>query len=222
MSDAKLQAGSQLEIGTDKIRNSQSAIRNSPLEPITLQGANVRLEPLSLAHLEQLCEVGLEPDLWRWTTTQLNNRDDMTAYVDTALREQQRGTALPFVTILKETGRVVGSTRFGNIDLDNRHLEIGWTWVGVPWQRTAVNPEAKYLMLRHAFETLSCIRVEFKTDSLNERSRRALLRIGAREEGTHRNHMIVHDGRYRHSVFYSVIDSEWPDVKAKLEKMLLG
>jgi RimJ/RimL family protein N-acetyltransferase len=145
----------------------------------------------------------------------------MVEYLETALQSEREGTARPFATISLDSGQVVGCTRFGNIDPHNRHVEIGWTWVGVPWHRTVVNTEAKYLMLRHAFETLGCIRVEFKTDSINERSRRALLRIGAKEEGTLRNHMIVQDGRYRHSVFFSVIDSEWPQVKANLEAKLL-
>lgn len=190
------------------------------IEPVTLQGIYVRLEPLSLEHLDQLCEVGLQPQLWRWTTTILSTCEEMISYIETALREQTEGISLPFATISNETNRVVGCTRFGNIDLDNRRVEIGWTWVGIPWQRTAVNTEAKYLMLRHAFETLGCIRVEFKTDSMNERSRKALIGIGATEEGTFRNHMIVHDGRYRHSVYFSIIDSEWPEVKSKLETRL--
>jgi len=189
-------------------------------EPVTLQGEYVRLEPLSLEHLDGLCEIGLHPDLWRWTTDSLRTRDDMTHYVETALQSERDGTARPLATIFVESGEVIGCTRFGNIDRHNRHVEIGWTWVGVPWQRTVVNTEAKYLMLRHAFETLGCIRVEFKTDSLNGPSRQALLRIGAKEEGTMRNHMIVHDGRYRHSVYFSVIDSEWPEVKANLQARL--
>lgn len=189
-------------------------------EPVTLQGDYVRLEPLSSEHLDGLCEFGLVPELWRWTTTRLRTREDMIDYVETALKSEQEGTARPFATISLDSGQVIGCTRFGNIDLHNRHVEIGWTWVGVPWQRTAVNTEAKYLMLCHAFEALGCIRVEFKTDSINERSRRALLRIGAKEEGTLRNHMIVHDGRYRHTVYFSVIDSEWPEVKSNLEKEL--
>lgn len=190
--------------------------------PVTLEGNHVRLEPLSLDHLELLGEVGLEPELWRWTASQVSTRGDMRAYVETALKWQAEGTALPFATISKQTGRLVGSTRFANIDSENRHMEIGWTWIALPWQRTAINTEAKYLMLRHAFEKLGCIRVEFKTDSLNEKSRKALLRIGAKEEGTFRNHMIVHDGRYRHSVYFSVIESEWLEVKAQLEEKLSG
>ena len=190
------------------------------VEPITLAGTHVRLEPLSLPHLSQLCEIGLEPELWRWTTSLIATCEDMRAYVQTALHDQSSGTALPFATVAVDTGRVVGSTRFGNIDRVNRRVEIGWTWIGRPWQRTAVNTEAKLLMLRHAFETFGCIRVEFKTDSLNDRSRKALLRIGAREEGTFRNHMVVWDGRYRHSVYFSVIDTEWPEVRLRLEARL--
>jgi RimJ/RimL family protein N-acetyltransferase len=189
-------------------------------EPITLEGDHVRLEPLSLNHLDQLCQVGLAPTLWRWTTTVLHTAADMREYIETALSARSEGTAFPFTAILKETEEVVGSTRFGNIDFENRRLEIGWTWVGIPWQRTVVNTETKYLMLRHAFESLGCIRVEFKTDSLNQPSRKALLRIGAKEEGILRNHMIVHDGRYRHSVYFSVISEEWPAVKAELEHKL--
>jgi RimJ/RimL family protein N-acetyltransferase len=173
-------------------------------------------------HLDQLCEVGLNPELWRWTTNLVRSRSDLRLYLETALREQSAGTALPFATIDTASGRAIGSTRFGNIDRTNRRVEIGWTWIGVPWQRTPANTEAKYLMLRHAFETLGCICVEFKTDSLNDRSRSALVRIGAREEGTLRNHMLVHDGRYRHSVYFSVIESEWPEVKEILEQKLSG
>jgi RimJ/RimL family protein N-acetyltransferase len=144
----------------------------------------------------------------------------MRTYIETALAWQAAGTALPFATIERATGRAIGSTRFGNIDRDNRHVEIGWTWLGKKWQRTAANTEAKYLMLRHAFETWRCLRVEFKTDSLNERSRAALLRIGAKEEGIFRNHVISWTGRVRHSVYYSIIDSEWPAVKAQLQDKL--
>jgi RimJ/RimL family protein N-acetyltransferase len=190
-------------------------------EQVTLHGKHVLLEPLSAAHLDGLCEFGLDKELWRWTTISLSTREDMIEFVETALKSEQEGTARPFATITRESGRVIGSTRFGNIDLENQHVEIGWTWICVPWQRTVAHTEAKYLMLRHAFDTLGCIRVEFKTDSLNECSRRALLRIGAKEEGTLRNHIIVQDGRYRHSIYFSVIDSEWPKVKSNLEAMLI-
>src|SRR6476469_56764 len=192
------------------------------IEPIILAGTQVRLEPLSLDYLEGLCAIGLDPEIWRWAPVPITTREEMRNYVETALRWQVEGTALPFATVLNETNQVVGSTRFANIDRANKHLEIGWTWIGKPWQRTVVNTEAKYLMLCHAFEMLGCIRVEFKTDSLNQQSRNAILRIGAKEEGTFRNHMIIQDGRYRHSVYFSVIDSEWADVKRRLEEKLGG
>lgn len=190
------------------------------VEPVILEGQYIRLEPLSLEHHAQLCEVGLEEELWRWIPEAVRTPEEMRAYIETALGWQAQGTALPFATMEKATGRAIGSTRFANIDRANRHVEIGWTWLGLKWQRTAANTEAKFLMLRHAFETLGCLRVEFKTDSLNERSRQALLRIGAKEEGIFRNHVITWSGRIRHSVYYSIIDSEWPAVKAYLEDKL--
>ena len=190
------------------------------VEPLTLEGRYVRLEPLSTEHQAALCEVGLDEELWRWTTTLVRTPGEMRAYIEAALDEQSRGASLPFATVEKSSGRVVGSTRFANIDRANRRVEIGYTWIAREHQRTPVNTEAKYLMLRHAFETLGTIRVEFKTDSLNEKSRRALRRIGALEEGTLRNHMITYSGRLRHSVFYSILDSEWPRVKADLEAKL--
>jgi RimJ/RimL family protein N-acetyltransferase len=144
----------------------------------------------------------------------------MLAYIQLALNEQQRGVSLPFAIVEKATSRPIGSTRYGNIDRTHHRLEIGWTWVAGPWQRTPINTEAKYLLLRHAFESLGCIRVELKTDSLNERSRAAILRIGAREEGVFRNHMITETGRIRHTVYFSIIDSEWPAVRARLEVKL--
>jgi RimJ/RimL family protein N-acetyltransferase len=191
------------------------------IEPVILEGKHVRLEPLSLqAHHEALSEIGLDESIWRWSPAPLSTADDMRAYIEEALAWQERGGALPFATIEKSTGRVVGSTRYGNIEMAHRRLEIGWTWIAPRWQRTAVNTEAKYLMLGHAFEKLGCMRVEFKTDSLNEQSRNAILRLGAKEEGTFRNHMTTSSGRIRHSVFFSIIDSEWPEVKANLEEKL--
>jgi N-acetyltransferase len=187
------------------------------IQPVTLEGRFVRLEPLSMAHHAPLCEVGLEEELWRWIPERVTTREAMRAYIASALQAQAAGTALPFATIDCASGRAIGSTRFGNIDRANRRVEIGWTWLGVNWQRTAANTEAKYLMLRHALETWKCIRVELKTDSLNERSRRAILRIGAKEEGTLRQHMVTWSGRLRHTVYFSILDSEWPAVKAKLE-----
>jgi N-acetyltransferase len=190
------------------------------VEPVTLTGRFVRLEPLSLDHHAALCQVGLDEELWRWIPAPVRTPEEMFAYIETALRDQAAGAALPFATIDQRSGRAIGSTRYGNIDRANRRVEIGWTWVALPWQRTAVNTEAKYLMLRHAFETLGSIRVELKTDSLNERSRNAILRIGAKEEGTLRNHMITSSGRIRHTVYFSVTDAEWPAVKTTLLEKL--
>jgi RimJ/RimL family protein N-acetyltransferase len=190
------------------------------IAPVILEGRHVRLEPLTMEHSSRLAEVGLDGDLWTWIPTPVRTPEEMSAYVQTALKEQAAGSALPFALIEKSGGRTVGSTRYGNIDRDHHRVEIGWTWVARQWQRTAINTEAKYLLLRHAFETLRCIRVELKTDSLNERSRGAILRIGARQEGIFRNHMITATGRIRHSVYFSIVDSEWPEVKARLEAKL--
>ena len=190
------------------------------VSPVTLEGAQVRLEPLAKTHLAGLAEVGLDEELWRWIPTAVRTREEMAGYIETALNEQERCISLPFAIVEKATGRTIGSTRYGNIDRTPHRLEIGWTWVAREWQRTAVNTEAKYLLLRHAFETLGCMRVELKTDSLNERSRAAILRIGAREEGIFRNHMITASGRIRHTVYFSIIDCEWPAVKAGLEAKL--
>jgi RimJ/RimL family protein N-acetyltransferase len=189
--------------------------------PVTLEGRNVRLEPLSQAHHPGLSAVGLEEELWRWIPTPVRTPEEMSAYIATALDEQARGVSLPFALIEKASGRVIGSTRYGNVDRTHHRVEIGWTWFAPAWQRTGANTEAKYLLLRHAFETLGCIRVELKTDSLNERSRAAILRIGAREEGTFRNHIITASGRIRHTVYFSILDSEWPFVKSRLQSMLL-
>lgn len=188
--------------------------------PVVLEGQHARLEPLQKSHLAGLAAVGLDPELWRWIPTPVRTTEEMAAYIDTALREQEQGVSLPFALVERRTGRIIGSTRYGSIDRTHHRVEIGWTWVAREWQRTAINTEAKYLLLRHAFEILGCLRVELKTDSLNERSRAAILRIGAREEGTFRNHMITSSGRIRHSVYFSIVDSEWPSVKARLEKML--
>lgn len=190
--------------------------------PVELIGDFVRLEPLSEIHLDGLCDVGLDPELWKWTLSLVDTRDKMADYLRSAIDDREKGVALPFATIEKQSGKVIGSTRFGNIETSNRKAEIGWTWVATEWQRSRVNTEAKLLMLTHAFEAWGCIRVEFKTDSLNERSRNAILRLGAKQEGIHRNHMITQTGRFRHSVFFSIIESEWNTVKENLTNKLLG
>jgi RimJ/RimL family protein N-acetyltransferase len=157
---------------------------------LTLEGSVVRLEPLRLLHLDALCAVGLDPELWKVTIANVQTRDDMRSYIEAALHAREQGTALPFVIVERKSATVIGSTRYLNIDLPNRKVEIGSTWVARRWQRTAVNTEAKYLVLRYAFEELECVRVEFKTDLLNAQSRSALLRIGAKEEGILRKHQI--------------------------------
>jgi len=191
------------------------------IQPVTLQGAVVRLEPLTLGHVPALAQVGLDPELWRWVPTLVASAGEMREYVEQALAEQAGGTALPFAIVTQAGNQVIGSTRYGNIDRGNRRLEIGWTWVAPAWQRTRANTEAKLLLLAHAFETLGAFRVEFKTDALNERSRRAILRLGATEEGTLRRHVLVpRSGRVRDTVYFSILDHEWPAVRARLAARL--
>ena len=191
-----------------------------PLISVVLRGNHVELHPLSLAHAEDLSSAIAIGDLWKIGVSNLPAPDGMQAYIAEALTLQSAGKALPFAQIDKSTGRAVGSTRFGNFEPAHHRVEIGWTWLGTPWQRTAFNTEAKYLLLAHAFEDLRLNRVEFKTDVLNKRSRKAILRLGALEEGVLRRHMIMQDGRVRDSVYYSIIAEEWPDVKEKLRRSL--
>lgn len=190
------------------------------VEPVTLEGSVARLEPLTLEHLSGLTNVGLDGELWRWTLAVNQTPGDMRAYVEAALAAAAAGTEVPFATIERSSGRVIGSTRYLSIEPYHRRLEIGYTWIAPAWQRTAVNTEAKLLMLTHAFNVLGALRVEFKTDSLNARSRAALLGIGATEEGTMRNHLVTDSGRRRHSVYFSVIEEEWPRVRQHLESRL--
>ena len=186
----------------------------------TLVGARIRLEPLAEGHHAALCAVGLDDDLWRWTPKAVRTAADMLVYIAVALADREAGRALPFAIVDNATGQAIGSTRYGAIEPAHRRVEIGWTWLGRTWQRTGANTEAKYLLLRHAFETLGCIRVELKTDALNERSRAAIRRIGAREEGTLRSHMITASGRIRDTVYYSILDVEWTEVKRILASRL--
>lgn len=190
------------------------------VEPMILRGKTVRLEPLALEHLAPLTQVGLHPELWRWIPTQTRTADDMRTYIETALDELQRGLSVPFVIVDASTNQVIGSTRYSNIQSFHRRLEIGWTWITPSHQRTAANTEAKFLLLSHAFEVLGAMRVEFKTDALNEKSRNALLRIGAVQEGIFRRHVLMDTGRVRDTVYFSIIDSEWPAVKENLKKRL--
>jgi RimJ/RimL family protein N-acetyltransferase len=190
--------------------------------PLTLEGSFIRLEPIRPDHAELFWEVSkadLE-DIFRWIPYSMKTREDFQRLVDKAFTEQERGESIVFVTVERKSGRTVGSTRFMNIDRANRRVEIGSTWIAPAWQRTPVNTEAKYLMLRHAFEVWGCVRVELKTDALNQKSRNAILRIGAKEEGTLRRHVVTWTGRIRDSVYFSILDDEWPEVKTKLEARL--
>ena len=190
------------------------------VEPVTLEGNHVRLEPLSLEHLDALCAAGLDPEIWKFTTVNIRNRDEMRAYIEEALQLSAAGTVIAFATCDKGSNTIVGSTRFADIQKQHRTMEIGWTWIARSHQRTAVNTEAKYLMLRHAFEKMDARRVMLKTDETNLKSRAAIARIGAKQEGILRNHMLVWGGRNRNSVIFSIIAEEWPEVKRNLEAKL--
>jgi N-acetyltransferase len=190
------------------------------IEPVILEGERVRLEPLTIEHLDDLCDAGLHDELWRLIPTYIATCEDMRGYIQTALDEQARGVSLPFATVEKTSGKAIGSTRFGNIDASNKRAEIGWTWISPDWQRTYINTEAKYLMLKYAFETWKCNRVELKTDALNDKSRNAILRLGAKQEGIFRRHVLTYTGRLRDSVYFSIISDEWPEVKVGLEEKL--
>jgi RimJ/RimL family protein N-acetyltransferase len=186
------------------------------VKPVTLDGDRVKMEPMRADHLDGLCAAGAFADIWTLNTVNASKPEDMKLWVDAALADAARGVSLPFVTIDKPSGRVVGSSRFLNIDHGNRRVEIGWTWITPEFMRTHVNSEAKLLMMTHAFEVWNCVRVELKTDVLNMRSRNAMLRIGAVEEGVLRRHQLTQGGRFRDSIYFSVLDSEWPAVKERL------
>jgi RimJ/RimL family protein N-acetyltransferase len=191
------------------------------VEPIVLAGRFVRLEPLSETHVPGLAAVGLDESIWRHMPYgPMQGEADIARWVQGLLVLATAGTDVPFAVIHLASGRIAGATRYMEIRPSHRGLEIGGTWYGAEFRRTAVNTECKYLLLRHAFEVLKCIRVQLKTDSRNERSQRAIERIGATREGILRNHMILPDGTFRHSVYYSILDSEWAAIKRKLERML--
>ncbi len=190
-------------------------------QPITLVGEHVRLEPIGPQHVDDLYQVGQEESIWRYLSTPpFTSLDDARAWVDMCVARNASGERVQFAVIHGAEERAIGSTGYLDIDRPNRVLEIGMTWYGVDYQRTAVNTECKYLLLRHAFEDLSALRVCLKTDHRNERSQRAILRIGAQREGVLRNHRIARDGVNRHSHYFSIIDTEWPDVKERLEGMM--
>jgi len=191
------------------------------VKPIILQGKHVRLEPMTETHIPALAEIGVGQPFWDFMVYgRMETADDMRGWVQDILSRAEKGKDLPFVAIQLESGRVAGATRYMNIMPNDRGLEIGGTWYGPEFQRTVVNTECKYLLLSHAFETLGCIRVQLKTDLRNQRSQKAIERIGAVKEGVLRNHMILPNGHYRHSVYYSILDTEWPEVKRRIEGMI--
>ena len=203
------------------------SLADAPLNivlPLTLEGSVVRLEPIRREHAALFWDVAKNDleDIFRWIPYSMKTPEDFRILIDKAFHEQERGESVVLATVERSSGRVVGSTRFMNIDRVHRRAEIGSTWIAPAWQRTAVNSEAKYLMLRHAFEVWKCIRVELKTDALNQKSRNAILRIGAKEEGTLRRHLLTWSGRVRDTVYFSILDDEWPEVKARLESQLSG
>lgn len=192
------------------------------IEPVTLEGNLVRLEPLRRDHWEGLWEAGQFEQIWTYMSSKMSKPEDAQTFIELALKNQAEGTELPFVIVNKQTGKIIGSTRFLNLSHKDRGLEIGYTWLTPSVWKTAINTECKLLLLRHCFEDLGCIRVQLKTDSRNKNSQRAIARIGGTYEGVLRNHMILHDGYIRDSVYFSIVDREWPAVQEKLHLLLFG
>lgn len=186
------------------------------LPPVTLEGEIVRLEPLALAHAAALAEAGLHPELWRLQPEPVESADDMRRYVERALAGQAAGACLPFAIVRRVDGQVIGATRYMDIALPHKRLEIGATWLTPASQRSGANTEAKYLLLQHAFETIGIMRVVFKTEVTNLQSRQAILRIGGVEEGVFRKHLIAQSGRTRDMVYFAILDEDWPAAKARL------
>jgi RimJ/RimL family protein N-acetyltransferase len=186
------------------------------MEPV-LSGRTIVLEPLQTSHESALLAAAADGALWKLKLTVVPGPDSVARYIERAIAGRTAGTVMPFAIVRREDNRVVGSTRFWKIDRSNRKLEIGHTWLSESVQRTGVNTEAKYLLLRHAFDVMGCVRVQFTTDELNQQSRAAILRIGAKQEGIVRHERIMPDGRKRNSVRFSIIDTEWPEVRAGLE-----
>jgi RimJ/RimL family protein N-acetyltransferase len=191
-----------------------------PHAPLILEGRHVRLEPLQQSHAEALARVGCDPRIWEFSRTLLQNREDVERYIAKALEARDADTAYPFVTIDRATGQPIGSTRFENMALDERRVEVGWSWLAPAWWRTPINTEAKYLMLRHAFEQWHCVRVEFKVLVSNQRSLTSIQRVGAQVEGTLRKRLPYRDGSFRDVIYLSILDEEWPGVRSRLEQRL--
>jgi RimJ/RimL family protein N-acetyltransferase len=197
------------------LEKQMSAHLPEPVDP-TLVGQNIELRPLQLEHRQALLEAAADGELWNLKVTAVPSAETIDEYIATAIAGRKDGTVMPFIIVQRETGRVVGSTRFWKIDPVNRKVEIGHTWLSASVQRSGVNTEAKFLLLTYAFEVMNSVRVQFTTDELNEKSRAAILRIGAKQEGIVRHERIMPDGRKRNSVRFSIIDCEWPEVKAAL------
>lgn len=189
--------------------------------PVTLQGNLVRLEPLSMDHFPSLAAIAFHPEIWRWMADRMESEDDLRSYIQTALNAAAANAVMPWATRSKRDDRIIGSTRFADIQAVNRTLEIGWTWMHPDYQRSGINVEAKYLQLRHAFEVMGARRVAFKTHHQNLKSQTAIQALGAKHEGIFRNHVIMPDGSPRHSYWYSIIAEEWPEVKTRLEERML-
>lgn len=189
---------------------------SASLEPPILTGERVELRPLDASDRQALLDAAADGQLWNLKVTVVPGPETIDAYIDTALQGRATGTVMPFAIVDRASGRVIGSTRFWKIDRKNRKLEIGHTWLSESAQRTRANTEAKWLLLGHAFDVLQCVRVQFTTDELNEKSRAAILRLGAKQEGIVRHERIMPDGRKRNSVRFSIIDDEWPEVRARL------
>ncbi|WNC12332.1 GNAT family protein [Brevibacillus brevis] len=192
------------------------------ITPVTLQGKLVRLEPLRERHTQGIWEAGQFEEIWTYMKDRIVRLDDARQFVEQALEHEEKGTELPFAIVREQDGKVIGSTRFLNISRQDRGLEIGSTWLTPSVWKTLVNTECKWLLLRHCFEELGCIRVQLKTDSRNENSQRAIARIGGTREGVLRNHMVLPNGYIRDSVYFSIVDREWPSVDAKLQMLLFG
>ena len=186
----------------------------------TLQGPRILLRPLQYSDADALLRAAADGELWNLTVTVVPSASTIDSYLKKALDGRDAGTVMPFVIVLKDSGEVIGSTRFWKIDPLNRKLDIVSSWISARWQKSFVNTEAKYLMLRHAFEVLDCVRVQFTTDENNQKSRNAILRLGAQQEGIVRHERIMPDGRKRNSVRFSIIDDEWPQVRQVLEQKL--
>jgi RimJ/RimL family protein N-acetyltransferase len=191
-------------------------------QPPTLENQRALLKPLTEDDFEALLAIGLEPSLWKVSSNKIESREDLLRYLQTAVEQRESGQSVPFTIIDKSINRIAGCTRYGNIVFEHKRLEIGWTWLGVEFQKTGLNRACKAELLGFAFEDLGMLRVELKTDVLNTNSREAMLKMGAVEEGILRKHMITESGRNRDSVYYSIIAEEWPSVKERVFAQYAG